>query len=191
MAPNLLLGCLKPLCLGVSSSASSKRQTPDSSSSAVQGLVLSKRSAIAVITGLYSPNPPQDAPRHDNDLVPEADDPSIQSNASFIDPSIAPIVSSPSCYYEGIGVLIYPSLVLTTHSTIPSPAAAENADFTLRPPQPDDDDNNNNNNNNNSCNNKNNNVCGSDGDQQTEAAAPTATSDQDIKLLQRKFLPHV
>ena len=184
MAPNLLLGCLKPLCLGVSSSASPwKRQTPDSSSSAaVQELLLSKRSAIAVITGLYSPNPPQDGiPRHDDD--DDDDDPSsIQSTASLIDPSITPIVSSPSCYYEGIGVLIYPSLVLTTHSTIPSPAAAENAEFTLRPPQPDDDNTNNTINNN-----------GSDGEQQNESARATATtvSDQDIKLLQRKFLPHV
>ena len=173
MAPNLLLGCLKPLCLGISSG--SKRQTlPDSS--AVQDLVLSKRSAIAVITGLYSPNPPQDGPRNDNDLAAD-DDPSAQSNAAVIDPSITPIISSPSCYYEGIGVLIYPSLVLTTHSTIPSPAAAENAEFTLRPPQPEDN-----------CNG----VSGSDGEQQKEAAGATATSNQDItKLLQRKFLPHV
>ncbi|MCO5574433.1 hypothetical protein L7F22_028218 [Adiantum nelumboides] len=107
-----LWGCFKP------------RQPARLSESGITSLVAKKQSAIAaIITGL-SDGSSSSSP--DGRFSPNEQQPNSRTGNSRGGSSS----TSPVC--DGLGILIYPSLLLTTHSTIPSPASAHNAEINLR-----------------------------------------------------------
>ncbi|KAI5057442.1 hypothetical protein GOP47_0027457 [Adiantum capillus-veneris] len=107
-----LWGCFKP------------RQSNRLSESGITTIVAKKHSAIAaIITGLSAGN---SSSSPEGRFSPNEQQSNSRSGGSRGGSS------SPSPVCDGLGILIYPSLLLTTHSTIPSPASAHNAEINLR-----------------------------------------------------------